>query len=109
MTSNAPAHPEQNAQTKVSAPSALIALESATEDLENVSDVYSWLAHLFFEIGEQCKKNDPSSAALSLLRIQTMADMGNYLAVNWTETSASMRRSAIQVLNEIAKAEANHG
>ena len=110
MTANSSARPEQNAQTKVSAPSALIALESAVEDFENLSDVYSWLAHLFYEIGQQCKnKHDPQSAMVSLHRIHTMSEMGNYLAINWMETSTSMRHSAQEVLDDIARAEANHG
>jgi hypothetical protein len=107
MTTNSSARPEQTAQTSVcDIPTLKRAVQSAAEDIENLGNVLGWLAQVFYDIGQKCKDKE---SVMPMFSIETMAEMGNYLATTWRETATSMKGSVYQAVNESPEREANHG
>lgn len=99
MTTNSSARPEQTSPTPVCDIESLRkALQSAADDIQNLGNVLSWLAQVFFDIGQKCKDKD---AVIPMYAIETMADMGNYLAVSWRETATMMMGAANEVVEAV--------
>lgn len=80
-------------------------LSSAAEDVESLSNVFSWLAHLFFDITRECKHRDGPNQ----FTIAKIAEMGNYLADSWRDTATRIERNIEGMANEVTVAtEADH-
>jgi hypothetical protein len=99
MSRNNLARLEQTTQAPVCDSSLLQnALETAADDFDSLGDVLSWLSRLFFEIDEQCEKQDGVSATIALSAIKKFAGMGNFIAEHWSMNAGMAEDAAREAL-----------
>ncbi|WP_321899122.1 hypothetical protein [Paraburkholderia heleia] len=78
------------------------ALGETVEDFQNLGNVLSWMAEIFFHIGERCVDKSPTSTGI--FSIEKMAEMGRYLAESWADTARCMESTARDAMTDTTEA-----